>query len=83
MQEYKLEGVMFTASPDATEDELNELIPLSHCALAQTRHRLPGSGRPRKGLSGRPSQVRHVRLLNTSEACVGERGDFHPICSTG
>ena len=34
MQEYKLEGVMFTASPDATEDELNERIPLSHCALA-------------------------------------------------
>ena len=29
MQEYKLEGVMFTASPDATEDELNERIPLS------------------------------------------------------
>ncbi len=29
MQEYKLEGVMFTASPDTTEDELNERVPLS------------------------------------------------------
>ena len=29
MQQYKLEGVMYTASPDATEDELNLRIPLS------------------------------------------------------
>jgi len=29
MQEYLLEGVMYTANPDATEDELNERIPLS------------------------------------------------------
>src|SRR5271156_3407814 len=28
-QRYKLEGVMFTDRPDATEDELNERIPLS------------------------------------------------------
>ena len=28
-QEYKPEGVMYTASPDATEDELNQRIPLS------------------------------------------------------
>jgi hypothetical protein len=29
MLPYKLEGAMYTASPDATEDELNQRIPLS------------------------------------------------------
>jgi hypothetical protein len=29
MQEYNLEGAMYTTSPDATEDELNQRIPLS------------------------------------------------------
>jgi hypothetical protein len=28
-QQYKLEGVMYTARPNATEDELNQRIPLS------------------------------------------------------
>jgi hypothetical protein len=77
MQEYKLEGVMYTASPDATEDELNERIPLSiarwhrhanYCAAPEDRVSDYQSAHPKFGMFG---------SINTQEACTAERGTFH------
>lgn len=82
MQEYKLEGVMFTASPDATEDELNERIPLSiarwhrHvnvCWAPADRVEDYKAARPKFGMFG---------SIKTAEACAAERGDFHPYMFT-
>ncbi len=76
-QEYKLEGVMFTASPDATEDELNERIPLSiarwhrhinYCEAPEDRISDYQSAHPKFGMFG---------SINTEEACRAERGIFH------
>jgi len=82
MQEYKLEGVMFTASPDATEDELNERIPLSiarwhrHvnvCWAPADRVEDYKAARPKFGMFG---------SIKTAAACAAERGDFHPYMFT-
>ena len=76
-QEYQLEGVMFTASPDATEEELNERIPLSiarwhrhinYCEAPEDRISDYQSARPKFGMFG---------SINTEEACKAERGIFH------
>src|SRR5882724_11230927 len=81
-QEYKLEGVMYTASPDATEDELNERIPLSiarshrHinvCWASEDRIKHYQPAPPRFGMFG---------SINTQEACTAERGDFRPYMFT-
>jgi len=77
MQEYKLEGVMFTASPDATEDELNERIPLSiarwhrhinYCEAPEDRIKDYQAAHPKFGMFG---------SISTEEACKAERGIFH------
>jgi len=47
MQEYKLEGAMYTARPDATEDESNQRVPLALRAGIGTST----SARPRKAVS--------------------------------
>lgn len=78
IQEYKLEGVMYTASPDATEDELNERIPLSiarwhrhvnFCEAPEDRIKDYQAAHPKFGMFG---------SINTQEACEAERGTFHP-----
>jgi hypothetical protein len=77
MQEYKLEGVMYTASPDATEDELNQRIPLSmarwhrhvnYCAAPADRISDYKSAHPKFGMFG---------SINTEEACTAARGTFN------
>ncbi len=82
MQEYKLEGVMYTANPDATEDELNERIPLSvvrwhrHvnvCDAPEDRVKDYLAAHPKFGMFG---------SINTQEACTAERGVFHPYMFT-
>jgi len=82
LQEYKLEGVMFTANPDATEDELNERIPLSTarwhrhvnvCWAPADRVEDYKAAHPKFGMFG---------SINTKEACTAERGDFHPYMFT-
>jgi len=80
--EYMLEGVMYTANPDATEDELNQRIPLSigrwhrHvnvCWAPEDRVSDYKSAHPKFGMFG---------SINTKEACIAERGDFHPYMFT-
>jgi hypothetical protein len=77
MQEYKLEGVMYTTSPDATEDELNQRIPLSiarwhrhvnFCEAPEDRAKDYQAAHPKFGMFG---------SINTKEACTAERGIFH------
>ncbi|MCU1239799.1 MAG: hypothetical protein JWO71_525 [Candidatus Acidoferrum typicum] len=76
-QEYKLEGMMYTASPDATEDELNQRIPLSmvrwhrhinYCEAPEDRISDYQAAHPKFGMFG---------SINTEEACRAERGIFH------
>jgi len=80
--EYMLEGVMYTANPDAAEDELNQRIPLSigrwhrHvnvCWAPEDRINDYKSAHPKFGMFG---------SINTKEACIAERGDFHPYMFT-
>ena len=82
MLEYKLEGVMYTTNPDATEDELNQRIPLSiarwhrhvnFCAAPEDRAKDYQSAHPKFGMFG---------SINTEEACKAERGIFHPYVFT-
>jgi hypothetical protein len=78
-QLYKLEGVMFTARPDATEDELNQRIPLSiarwhehtnFCAAPADKVKEYHGDNPKFGMFG---------SIHTKEACQAEGGTFFPI----
>jgi hypothetical protein len=82
MLEYKLEGAMYTTSPDATEDELNQRIPLSvvrwhrhvnYCAAPESRVSDYQAGHPKFGMFG---------SINTEEACRAEGGTFHAFMFT-
>ena len=82
MQEYKLEGVMYTASPDATEEELNQRVPLSiarwhrHlnlCVAPEDRAADYQAAHPKFGMFG---------SIKTQDACTAERGIFHPYVFT-
>ena len=77
-QRYRLEGVMFTASPDATEDDLNARLPLSivrwhehtnFCAAPADRVKEYLGQKPKFGMFG---------SINTSDACKAEGGTFYP-----
>lgn len=77
-QRYRLEGVMYTDRPDATEDELNERIPLSvarwhihtnFCAAPADRVKEYLGAHPKFGMFG---------SVRTAEACKAEGGVFYP-----
>jgi hypothetical protein len=82
MQRYKLEGVMYTTNPDATEDELNQRIPLSvvrwhrhvnFCAAPDNQAKDYQAAHPKFGMFG---------SINTPEACTAAGGTFHPYVFT-
>jgi hypothetical protein len=81
-QRFKLEGVMFTARPNATEDELDERIPLSvarwhkhtnFCAAPENKVKEYFGDHPKFGMFG---------SLHTKDACVAEGGTFFPVVFT-
>ena len=81
-QKFKLEGVMFTARPNATEDELNDRIPLSiahwhkhinFCAAPADRVKEYMGAHPKFGMFG---------SIHTKEACEAEHGQFMPSVFT-
>ncbi len=81
-QRYKLEGVMYTARPNATEDELNQRIPLSiarwhehinFCAAPADRVKEYHGDHPKFGMFG---------SIHTKEACKAEGGTFYPYMFT-
>jgi len=78
-QRYRLEGVMFTDSTSATEDELNQRIPLSiarwhehtnFCAAPANKTYEYHGENPKFGMFG---------SIHTAEACKAEGGTFFPV----
>jgi hypothetical protein len=81
-QRFKLEGVMFTAGPNATEDELNDRIPLSmshwhkhinFCGAPADKVKQYFGDHPRFGMFG---------SIHTREACEAEHGTWIPYAFT-
>jgi cytochrome c556 len=81
-QRYQLEGVMYTASPDATEDELNQRIPLSivrwhehtnFCGAPADKVKEYFGDHPKFGMFG---------SIHTKDACQAEGGTFMPVIFT-
>ena len=81
-QKYRLEGVMFTMPPTASEDELNDRIPLSvvrwhehvkFCAAPANRVQEYFGKKPRFGMFG---------SIDTPETCKAEGGTFFPVIFT-
>lgn len=81
-QRYKLEGVMFTVPPTASEDELNERIPLSvvrwhkhvnFCAAPADKVKEYLGKHPKFGMFG---------SIKTADACKAEGGTFFPVMFT-
>jgi hypothetical protein len=81
-QKFKLEGVMFTARNNATEDELNQRIPLSvarwhkhtnFCAAPEHKVKEYFGKKPKFGMFG---------SIHTREACEAEGGRFFPVMFT-
>ena len=81
-QRYKLEGVMFTVPPTASEDELNDRIPLSivrwhkhinFCAAPASKVKEYLGKHPKFGMFG---------SINTPDACKAEGGTFFPVIFT-
>jgi hypothetical protein len=78
-QRYRLEGVMFTDSTSATEDELNQRVPLSiahwhehtnFCAAPANKVSEYHGSNPKFGMFG---------SIHTAEACKAEGGTFFPV----
>ncbi len=61
-QKFRLEGVMFTARPNATEDELNERIPLSVARWHKHTNFCGAPANKVKGIFRQKSEIRHVRF---------------------
>lgn len=81
-QKFKLEGVMFTARPNASEDELNQRIPLSvarwhkhtnFCGAPASKVKEYFGDHPKFGMFG---------SIHTKEACDAEGGTFLPVVFT-
>ena len=81
-QRFKLEGVMFTAGNSATEDELNQRVPLSvarwhkhtnFCAAPENKVKEYFGEHPKFGMFG---------SIHTREACSAEGGTFLPVVFT-
>jgi hypothetical protein len=81
-QKYKLEGVMFTVPSIASEDELNERIPLSQvrwhehvkfCAAPADKVKEYFGDHPKFGMFG---------SINTPDACKAAGGQFFPVIFT-
>lgn len=81
-QRFKLEGVMFTARNSATEDELNQRVPLSiarwhkhtnFCAAPENKVKEYFGDHPTFGMFG---------SIHTREVCNAEGGTFVPVVFT-
>jgi hypothetical protein len=78
-QHFKLEGVMFTDSTSATEDELNQRIPLS---IARWHEHTNFCGAPAnkvKDYHGAHPKFGMFGSIHTAEACKAEGGIFMPV----
>jgi hypothetical protein len=81
-QRYHLEGVMFTARVDATEDELNQRIPLSIARWHQHTNFCGAPADKVKEYFGPHPKFGMFGSIHTAEACKAEGGQFFPIMFT-
>jgi hypothetical protein len=81
-QRFKLEGVMFTASPKATQDELNARIPMS---VAHWHMHINFCGAPADKVNeylGDHPKFGMFGSIHTKAACEAEHGTFMPTVFT-
>jgi hypothetical protein len=81
-QHFKLEGVMFTARPNATEDELNTRIPLS---MAHWHRHINFCGAPAEKVKeylGDHPKFGMFGSIHTREACDAAHGTWLPYVFT-
>jgi hypothetical protein len=75
---YKLVGAMYTDRLTATEDELNERIPLSVARLASARQLLHRAGWEGAAYFGPDAKFGLMGSIHTREACEAAGGTFLP-----
>ena len=81
-QKFKLEGVMFTDRPDATEDELNQRIPLSIVRWHKHTNFCGAPANKVKEYFGKNPKFGMFGSIHTKEACDAEGGTFFPVVFT-
>jgi hypothetical protein len=75
---YKLVGAMYTARVDATEDELNDRIPLSIAHWHQHVNFCKAPMGQKAAYFGPDAKFGLLGSINTREACEAAGGEFHP-----
>ena len=78
-QHFKLEGVMFTDSTSATEDELNQRIPLSIARWHEHMNFCAAPANKVKEYHGEHPKFGMFGSIHTAEACKAEGGTFMPV----
>ena len=81
-QRFKLEGVMFTARPNATEDELNARVPLSVARWHKHTNFCGAPANKVKGQFGEHPKFGMFGSIHTKDACEAEGGTFFPAVFT-
>ena len=81
-QRYQLEGVMYTARPSSTEDELNQRIPLSIVRWHEHTNFCGAPADKVKEYFGDPPKFGMFGSIHTKEACQAEGGTFMPVIFT-
>ena len=81
-QRYKLEGVMFTDRVDASEEELNQRIPLSVARWHQHTNFCAAPAEKVKEYHGEHPKFGMFGSIHTKEACQAEGGTFFPVMFT-
>ena len=78
-QHFKLEGVMYTDSTSATEDELNQRIPLSVARWHEHTNFCGAPANKVKEYHGEHPKFGMFGSIHTAEACKAEGGTFMPV----
>jgi hypothetical protein len=75
---YKLIGAMYTDRVDASEDELNDRIPLSIARWHQHTNFCKAPEGQKAGYFGRDAKFGLMGSITTKEACEAAGGEFRP-----
>ncbi|HZD50355.1 MAG TPA: hypothetical protein VE178_16550 [Silvibacterium sp.] len=75
---YKLIGVMYTDRVDATEDELNDRIPLSIARWHQHINFCKAPAGQKAAYFGPDAKFGLLGSITTEQACEAAGGEFHP-----
>ena len=78
-QRFKLEGVMFTDSTSASEDELNQRVPLSVARWHEHTNFCAAPANKVKDYHGEHPKFGMFGSIHTAEACKAEGGTFMPV----